>query len=222
MNLATWSSGWWGFSRLTSAGWWSFVSLQLPFLAVFFPLYYSTFTSPTSVMGSYDPSQSFEKIPHCGKVSCRAGHTVTCLFGRASLMSPRGTPSWQANLQPASAVKSMRWCYRISIHWKNIFQIPQMGSKVTCDSGCELSVWVSLPFPLSCLPSGGQAPLYESPVATRPWLKDSMKQMYPFWADLSQWGPMRWSWELESQCDLRFFLMDCIQSDRLIPNSNNA
>lgn len=79
----------------------------------------------------------------------RAAHTVIYLFGRASLVSPRGTPSWQAHLQPASAVKIMRWCYRISIHWKNIFQIPQMGSKVTRDSGCELTC-LGLP-PLSPL-----------------------------------------------------------------------
>lgn len=62
----------------------------------------------TSVMGSHDSCQSFEKTACCGKVSHRVANTVIYLCGGTGLILPRGPKSLQAHLQPASAVKFMR------------------------------------------------------------------------------------------------------------------
>lgn len=45
----------------------------------------------------------------------------------------------QAYLQPTSAVKFMRWRYRILIHWKKISQVPKMGSKFTRRNSCGIT-----------------------------------------------------------------------------------
>lgn len=116
-------------------------------------------------MGSHDSRQSFEKTACCGKVSHRVANTVIYLCGRTGLILPRGPKSLQAHLQPASAVKFMRWRYRILIHWKNIFQVPKMGSKLTRKNSCGITC-LSLP------------PLCPSPVFA--WEVES-----PSWSHLS-------------------------------------